>query len=63
MRAGIAKANITPPVGLELSGWAFGPSVGILDELYAKVLILEGNGGKIVVATADHNIEMGGKIQ
>ena len=53
MRAGLAKVNITPPVGLELSGWAFGPSVGILDELYAKVLLLENNGRKVAIITTD----------
>ena len=53
MRAGVAKVNITPPVGLELSGWAFGPSVGILDELYAKVLLLESDGRKAAIVTAD----------
>jgi len=53
MRAGVAKVNITPPVGLELSGWAFGPSVGILDELYAKVLLLESDSKKAAIVTAD----------
>lgn len=53
MRAGVAKANITPPVGLELSGWAFGPSVGVLDELFAKVLVLESNHEKVAIITAD----------
>ena len=53
MRAGVAKANITPPVGLELSGWAFGPSVGVLDELFAKVLVLESNDVKVAIVTAD----------
>jgi len=53
MLAGVSKVNITPPVGLELSGWAFGPSVGILDELYAKVLLLESNGKRVVIVTTD----------
>jgi len=53
MRAGVAKANITPPVGLELSGWAFGSSVGVLDDLYAKVLLLESDGRKAAIVTAD----------
>jgi len=53
MRAGVAKVNITPPVGLELSGWAFGPSVGILDELYAKVLLLESDSRKAAIITTD----------
>ncbi len=53
MQAGLAKINITPPIGLELSGWAFGPSVGVLDDLYAKVLILQNKEEKIVIVTAD----------
>ena len=53
MRAGIAKIDITPPIGLELSGWAFGPSVDILDELYAKLLILESKSNKVAIITTD----------
>jgi len=53
MRTGVAKVDITPPVGLELSGWAFGPSVGIFDPLYAKVLLLETDGKKIAIITVD----------
>ncbi len=53
MQVGIAKVNITPPIGLELSGWAFGPSVGVLDDLFVKVLILQSNDIKIVIITAD----------
>ncbi|MDQ1326819.1 MAG: Ceramidase alk protein [Candidatus Poribacteria bacterium] len=53
MQAGITKVNITPPVGLELSGWAFGPSVGILDELYAKLLVLESESNKVAIVTTD----------
>jgi len=53
MRAGTSKVNITPPVGLELSGWSFGKSVGILDELYAKVLLLESDGKRVLIITAD----------
>jgi len=45
--------NITPPVGLELSGGWFGPSVGIHDELYAKALILESGGDTVGLITAD----------
>jgi len=53
MRAAAAGVNITPPVGLELSGWCFGPSVGIHDELYAKALILESGGETVGLITAD----------
>jgi neutral ceramidase len=53
MKAGTSKANITPPVGLELSGWSFGPSVGIHDDLHTKVLALESGNDRAVIVTAD----------
>lgn len=39
-RAGSARVCITPPVGSEISGWAFGASRGVHDDLWAKVLVL-----------------------
>lgn len=47
LRAGVAVANITPPVGLEFSGF-WRSSQGIHDNLYAKALVL--NDGKQVLA-------------
>lgn len=52
MKAGAAQVVITPPVGVELAGWAFGPSAGILDHLKAQALYLE-NGEALVLVTAD----------
>lgn len=40
-RAAAGRVDITPPVGVELSGWCFGPSRGVNDRLYARVLVLE----------------------
>ncbi len=31
--AGISAVQITPPIGVELAGYSFGASVGVLDEL------------------------------
>ena len=45
LKAGAARVIITPPVGVELSGYGFGPSVGILDDLEAQALVLEQGGG------------------
>lgn len=45
--------DITPPVGLELAGWAFGPSVGVHDELKAKAICLESGGERFMLITAD----------
>jgi len=41
LKAGFAQAAITPPVGVELAGWAFGPSAGALEELHAQAAVLE----------------------
>lgn len=53
LQAGVAQINITPPVGIELSGWGFGPSVGILDDLYAKALVLSDGKEKVLLLTTD----------
>jgi neutral ceramidase len=51
--AGTASAVITPPVGLDLSGWSFGPSKGVHDDLYAKVLMINDGTGPVVLIAAD----------
>ena len=48
LRAGCSKVNITPPVGVKLIGSYGKPSDSILDELYAKALVL--NDGKTTLA-------------
>ena len=52
-KAGAARVIITPPVGVELSGYGFGPSVGILDDLEAQALVLEQGAEVVVLVTAD----------
>ncbi len=45
MRIGFAKRDITPPLGLELGGYAgYRPNSGVHDPLYCKALLLEQNG-------------------
>ena len=56
MKAGFAKADITPEVGVELAG--FGPylkrrSTGIRDRLWAKAMALEAGGGRVVIVGCD----------
>ena len=53
LRAGVAKVDITPPPGQRLWGFAarVDPASGVLDPLYARVLVLEG-GGKCVALVA-----------
>lgn len=43
LRAGVARVTITPPVGMEMVGFAGrGPADGLHDDLTATVLVLEG---------------------
>ncbi len=43
LRAGVARVTITPPVGIEMLGFAGrGPADGVHDELTATILVLEG---------------------
>ena len=53
--AGIAQTIITPPVGVDLCGFAGrpAPSQGIHDDLYAKALYLSNESGEVVLITAD----------
>ena len=44
MKLGFAKRNITPPLGMELGGYAgYRPNSGVHDDLWCKVLVLEQN--------------------
>lgn len=53
LQAGLARVNITPPLGTYLSGGNFGRSKGVIDNLYAASLILQNNKTCIVIITAD----------
>ncbi len=55
LKAGTAQIVITPPVGVDLCGFAGrpGPSEGVHDDLYAKALYLASDEGEIVMVTAD----------
>jgi len=55
LKGGCAKVNITPPVGVWLSGYGSRdrPSDGIVDELYAKALVLDGGSKTIAIVSAD----------
>lgn len=53
-RAGVARVNITPPVGIELSGYAGRkPSVAFSDDLYATALVLTDGTTKAAVVSLD----------
>ena len=54
LKGGCAKVNITPPVGVWLSGYGSRdkPSDGVVDKLYAKAMVLnDGNNIVAIVAT------------
>jgi neutral ceramidase len=55
MRAGVAKADITPPPGELL--WGFRsrhkPATGTIDPLYARVLVLEAGDKRLALVTLD----------
>jgi len=54
LKAGIARANITPPVGCYLQGYTRGkPSVGICDELFAKAIVFDDGETKAAIVTTD----------
>ncbi len=63
LRAGAARIVITPPVGVELAGYNFGPSTGVLDDLEAQVLVLQGDGEPIAIVTIDLLVGLVGMAQ
>jgi len=53
LKGGCAKVNITPPLGIPLTGSQGKPSDDILDELYAKALVLDDGRNTIAMVSAD----------
>lgn len=55
MKAGIARANITPAVGVDLTGYVGrpGPSTKVHDDLFATALVLDDGETRIGILTAD----------
>ena len=53
--AAVAKLDITPPVGHQLWGLALraGPSTGMLDPLYARVLVLKSDISSLAIVALD----------
>jgi hypothetical protein len=54
-RAGVARVDITPPIGHEMGGYPARKhgSTGLHDPLYATVLVLESVGNSIALVTCD----------
>ena len=55
MRAGMSEVVITPPVGVRLAGYAArtGASTSVLDDLYAKAMVLECDGRSVALVVCD----------
>ena len=53
-RAGASAVVITPPAGTPMAGYYhFRAADGVLDELYAKAIVVEQNGAKAALVTLD----------
>jgi hypothetical protein len=54
-RAGVGRAVITPPVGFVIDGPEHGvrESTGVLDDLLARVIVLESKGTRVVLVSLD----------
>jgi len=53
MLASVSVVDITPPMGIELGGGAFGPATGVLHPLSAKAVMLAGGDERIIVVSCD----------
>jgi len=54
LSAGVAKVNLTPPVGTYLQGYSRGkPAAGILDDLHARALVLDNGEQRLALVAAD----------
>ncbi|MBN2592827.1 MAG: hypothetical protein JXA81_04905, partial [Sedimentisphaerales bacterium] len=53
LKGGCAKVNITPPLGIPLIGSYGKPSDDVLDELYAKSLVLSDGTNTLVIVSCD----------
>ena len=53
LKGGCAKVNITPPLGIPLIGSYGKPSDNVLDELYAKALVLNDGTNILVIVSCD----------
>lgn len=55
LSAGVARVEITPPVGFPMGGYAArqGASTGIHDPLFATILLLKAEGGSVAIVSCD----------
>jgi neutral ceramidase len=68
LRAGVGRADITPPVGTPLGGYGDrkgAPSTGIHDPIFAKALVLDDGQTRLAIVTTDlvgTNPEMAARV-
>lgn len=53
LRGGCAKVNITPPLGITLIGSKGQPSDAVMDDLYAKAMVLSDGVNTVAIVSAD----------
>jgi hypothetical protein len=55
LRAGVARLEITPPVGLDLTGYLAreNPSIGVRDPLYVRALVLDDEDRQVALISCD----------
>src|SRR3954463_11502038 len=65
LRAGAGRADITPPTGYFMLGWARGDAriSGQNQRLYARAVVLERDGRKVALISEDLNAIPGGMVQ
>ncbi|MBN1529895.1 MAG: neutral/alkaline non-lysosomal ceramidase N-terminal domain-containing protein [Thermoleophilaceae bacterium] len=65
LEAGVGRADITPPTGYIMLGWARGDAraSGQHTRLYAKALVLRRGGRRLVLVSEDLNMVAGGMVQ
>src|SRR4051794_21390156 len=65
LRAGAGRADITPPTGYFMLGWARGDAriTGQNTRLYARAVVLERDGRKVALVSMDVNAVPGGMVQ
>ena len=65
LRAGAGRADVTPPPGQYLWGWFRADAVGrgVQTRLFARAIVLEQNGRKVALVTADLGAMPGGLVQ
>ena len=56
LRAGVGRADVTPPVGTPLGGYAArkgGPSTGVHDPIHVKAVVLDDGDTRLALVTSD----------